>query len=253
MARPGLLAVLLLGAAVAAAAAARPQRTLQSATSAPLTPFSKCKSKEEAFAALSYLVPSGVQAAVAGAAMPLDEAQLRKLYADWKLQFKQNYPTEAEDTRRYSIFAANVRRILANNAPGSRSKSWEVLNHFSALTAAEFCAQFTSQLRKPALKAADMQPPKIPKLRAVRAAAVVDWRTSGKVTPIKQQAQCGSCWAFSELAAIESKVLIATQTTAATNPIDLAEQQVLDCGSPGQDGCDGGTMHQTYAYIAAPL
>lgn len=38
--------------------------------------------------------------------------------------------------------------------------------------------------------------------------------------------QCGSCWAFSELAAIESKVLLTTQTTAADNPIDLAEQQV---------------------------
>lgn len=41
--------------------------------------------------------------------------------------------------------------------------------------------------------------------------------------------QCGSCWAFSGLAAIESKLLIATQTTAATNPIDLAEQQVGGC------------------------
>lgn len=98
------------------------------------------------------------------------DAQLRTLYARWKLQFKQSYPTEAEvracrqaarlwarrwstalvppkkkpargnlqpgtpnphrmpalqDVKRYGIFAENVLRIVANNAPGSRSKNWE--------------------------------------------------------------------------------------------------------------------------------
>lgn len=253
MSRPGLVAALLLAAAAAAAAAAasRPQRQLQTAAASHLTPFSQFASKGEAFAALSYLIPSGAQAAAAGNAIPLDDAQLRTLYARWKLQFKQSYPTEAEDVKRYGIFAENVLRIVANNAPGSRSKNWEVLNPFTALTPAEFRQQFTTRLEKSLLAAADMQPAKSASLAAVSAAATVDWRAAGKVTPVKQQGKCGSCWAFSGLAAIESKLLIATQTTAATNPIDLAEQQVLDCGTPGEDGCAGGRLHQAYAYVAS--
>lgn len=140
----GSLAALVLAATIASAAAARPsQRQLQGAASTPFTPFSNVKSKEEAFAALSNLLPSGVQAAVAGTAMPLDvsflnqqqaalplprgrccccydigpeyqanegigappasllsvrlqESKLHKLYAEWKVHFKQSYPSEAE-------------------------------------------------------------------------------------------------------------------------------------------------------------
>ncbi|KAL4431625.1 hypothetical protein ABPG77_001467 [Micractinium sp. CCAP 211/92] len=248
----GSLAALVLAATIASAAAARPsQRQLQGAASTPSTPFSNVKSKEEAFAALSNLLPSGVQAAVAGTAMPLDESKLHKLYAEWKVHFEQSYPSDSEDAKRYGIFAENVRRIIANNAPGSRFGNWEVLNPFTAMTPAEFRARFTTNLRKPELKASGVQRPRSSSVAAVQAAAAVDWRATGKVTPIKQQGKCGSCWAFSELAAIESKVLITTQTTAADSPIDLAEQQILDCGSPGEDGCNGGRLHQAYAYVAS--
>ena len=68
----------------------------------------------------------------------------------------------------------------------------------------------------------------------------VDWRTKGVVTAVKNQGQCGSCWAFAATAAHESYQV---QFKSVANTINLSEQQLVDCstGSPYyNDGCNGG-------------
>ena len=48
----------------------------------------------------------------------------------------------------------------------------------------------------------------------------INWLAEGKVTPVKDQLECGSCWAFAASTVLESKVAIEENTT----PVRLSEQ-----------------------------
>merc|ERR1712107_921060 len=67
-------------------------------------------------------------------------------------------------------------------------------------------------------------------------AVSVDWRAMGAVTPIKDQGQCGSCWAFSTVAGLEGAWQISTGSL-----VSMSEQQFVDCSTLNH-GCMGGSM-----------
>lgn len=62
------------------------------------------------------------------------------------------------------------------------------------------------------------RPPVMPTLKAVHlseeeiSSEGVNWNEKGKVNPVRDQASCGSCWAFSAVAAMESRYAIKTGT-----------------------------------------
>ncbi len=61
-----------------------------------------------------------------------------------------------------------------------------------------------------------------------------DWRQHNGVTPVKDQGNCGSCWAFSTVGTMEAMILIASGITT-----DLSEQQLVSCDT-SYYGCEGG-------------
>jgi len=80
------------------------------------------------------------------------------------------------------------------------------------------------------------------------AAVAFNWRDNGKVTPVRHQGTCGSCWAFTSMAVFESNYLIRNDKS-----IDFSEQHILDCayGRRGNDAgsCNGGWYGHVFYYL----
>ena len=72
-----------------------------------------------------------------------------------------------------------------------------------------------------------------------KAGAIWDWRDKKVVTGVRDQGQCGSCWAFSVVENIESMWLLSGQSTESAELLDLSEQQLVDCDDFSY-GCQGG-------------
>uniref|UniRef100_A0A6P7GU79 Cathepsin L-like proteinase n=1 Tax=Diabrotica virgifera virgifera TaxID=50390 RepID=A0A6P7GU79_DIAVI len=77
----------------------------------------------------------------------------------------------------------------------------------------------------------------------VKLASSVDWRSKGAVLPVRDQASCGSCWAFSTAAALEGQLAIHKN-----EKIPLSPQNLVDC-STQNDGCDGGDQVLAFKFI----
>jgi len=79
-------------------------------------------------------------------------------------------------------------------------------------------------------------------LPPVNGTDLVDW-TGTLTTPVKDQAQCGSCWAFSATEQFESDIMRVTGTTLVLSP-----QQIVSC-SKVNAGCNGGNTETAYSYV----
>jgi len=167
-----------------------------------------------------------------------DTAML-KAFKQFKTEHQKTYPTSLEEYNRFQTFKSNWERIQALNErhPSARFG----VNKFTDLTEEEFASQYLGY-KKAAVDVTSVLPE-----MELDLPASVDWTTKGAVTPVKDQGQCGSCWAFSVTEAIESVWYLANHPL-----VSLSPQQIVDCDQGRGDlGCSGGDTPTAYAYVMA--
>ena len=169
------------------------------------------------------------------------KGQAEAAWAAWKVQHNKTYGGP-EETHRFNVFKNNLRIVQDHNA---QKKNYTLaLNQFADLTNKEFASLYTGA--SVVFKKANQDCP-TPTLRATVAVPdTLDWRTQGRVGPVKNQAMCGSCWAFSSTGALEG--LAAAKTGKIPS---FSEQQLVDCttGSWGNYGCGGGWVQNSFHYV----
>ncbi|KAH9320632.1 hypothetical protein KI387_015271 [Taxus chinensis] len=158
-------------------------------------------------------------------------------FADFALRYEKKYGSISELVQRYNVFLQNVELIESSN---SMNLPYTLgINEFADLTWEEFQGQFLGASQNCSATKSNH------KLTDVQLPETKDWREIGIVSPVKDQASCGSCWTFSTTGALEAAYKQATGKS-----VILSEQQLVDCaGAFNNFGCSGGLPSQAFEYI----
>ncbi|XP_047968604.1 ervatamin-B-like [Salvia hispanica] len=162
----------------------------------------------------------------------------------WMAEHGFSYENERVKETRYKIFKDNVMHIERHNKKGEHTYQLGI-NKFADLTNEEFLAKY-ARSSVPSFKATSNQS-SFEYKGMKHVPHRLDWRNYNVVTAIENQVvnqgECGCCWAFSAVAAIESIVAIRSGKLT-----QLSEQHILDCNYE-HDGCDGGTIDHAFEFV----
>uniref|UniRef100_A0A670ZRP3 Cathepsin L1-like n=1 Tax=Pseudonaja textilis TaxID=8673 RepID=A0A670ZRP3_PSETE len=152
---------------------------------------------------------------------------LEGTWRDWKATHGKEYIQEEEESFRRAVWEDNLKMIQDHNKQADLGKYtyWLGMNHFGDLNVT----------KGNGITFKSSEDPDIPDQ--------VDWRIKGAVTIVKDQGDCGSCWAFSATGALESMHFKKTGKL-----VSLSEQNLLDCSEENY-GCGGGWMHLAFETV----
>jgi len=164
---------------------------------------------------------------------------ISEAFAKFVQDYNKEYDSVEEYAKRMAIFTDNMDRVKEMNAEHVLISGEAVfgVTKFSDLTPQEFKKYYLgyvpSNSSKPRVDIRLDGPP----------ANDIDWVSKGAVTPVKDQGRCGSCWAFSATAAIESYAELAGKGLKT-----LSAQQINSCDKR-DGGCNGGNTETAYEYV----
>merc|ERR1712070_341681 len=159
-------------------------------------------------------------------------------FEEFKAKYGKIYNGDEEEHR--ATYEANM---AANEEHNAKGLSWtQGENQFSDFTQEQYRAVAGLGYKAPEIMNG------LPHLgvhehSGEELAASVNWVTAGAVTPIKDQGQCGSCWAFSTTGSTEGAWQIGSG-----NLVSVSEQQLVDCATATSAGCQGGSMAGAIQY-----
>lgn len=158
-------------------------------------------------------------------------------WESFKGNFEKNYLSEQEHDIRKAIFAENLKVIQKHNAEEALGLHTFTLgvNQFADMTNKEFRQYYNGLAGQSNLEVVDIEADDLPES--------IDWRTKGYVTPVKNQKQCGSCWAFSATGSMEGAHFKQTGKL-----VSLSEQNLVDCVTK-DNGCQGGLPEHAFEYV----
>ena len=187
---------------------------------------------------------TGATARLSGS-IDIDSSKIdtRTRFESWMTLFNKAY-TNAEVDAKFETFKANDAFIQEYNTKGYSATVGH--NEFSDMSWDAFSKVYTG------VKDADKYLERAKNVnhalssQAVKDAtpASVDWSKKNAVTPIKNQGQCGSCWAFSTTGSLEGAYFLKTGTLTS-----FSEQNLVDCDTKVDQGCNGGLMDDAFDFI----
>jgi len=164
----------------------------------------------------------------------------RKEFEAFKTRFNKQYSDQYEEEARFAVFCASLERVNKKNKL-QNSNIWGITK-FSDLTPEEFKKSHLGCRSQNQLQNKTLTSTTTRTVGPQVSPATFDWRSSSKkiLTPVYDQEQCGSCWAFSATENIESQWALAGNAL-----VSLSVQQIVDCDSTSY-GCGGGWTQNAY-------
>ena len=157
-------------------------------------------------------------------------------FESWKATHGITFDSQFENAYRERVFLENVAKVNAHNANPARTYDMGV-NHFTHLTQDEFEQTYLGLIVPEEFQNIETNEAYTPN-------EDIDWDSKGFVTKVKNQGQCGSCWAFSTTGGLEGL------SKAQGDLQDFSEQQLVDCSSSyGNHGCNGGLMTSALKFV----
>ena len=151
-------------------------------------------------------------------------------------KYNKNYKSMNEFLARYEVFRRNVFQSLSEPAKTFTNG----ITKFSDMTQQEFKKIYLN-LNYDAFAMANFEPVTVKETNA--APSSYDWRNAGRVSGVKDQASCGSCWAFSTMANLEGQYYKKKGTM-----VTLSEQMLVDCDTI-DSACNGGLMEYAFTWL----
>lgn len=181
-------------------------------------------------------------------------------FPEWRAVHAREYLSAEEQQSREEVFNTNRAFVMEHNLAAKAGKhTYSVsLNLMADYTHQEYLS--TLGARPSTMSATGMAQETLMRSGAALPASV-DWRKHGIVTKVRNQGDCGSCWAFSAITAMEGAFNSAnngTMPTACTakcgkqSCCEFSVQEIVDCTEGGvRDNCtNGGDMQDAFTEVA---